>query len=802
MLMLIVAVSSTEAGQPGVWRATTPNDVNDRMGLRTSSLQPVSLLQQADGALRTSVKLDGVVRTMTLKKHTLRADGFQVLVQREPYGPLVPVEPPPARTYRGSIYSLPGSVVSASIVDGQMTATIATPDGVYGVQPSDTAEIGEHVVFRADDWIDREGVSCGVSDLMDTEVWDTDAVSGTIATAGLRVAEVAIDADVEFFLANNGSVEATVLDIETVMDAVEAIYEHDTGITYEVTTIVVRTVEPDPYTSSDNNVLLCEFRNTWNDAPLTNIQRDVAHLFTARNIDGNTVGKAWLWALCNETDSDCGNPLAVRENVAYAFSASLFTSAMPVRAALTAHELGHNWGAEHCNGDDDCHIMCGILGGCAGLTGDQLKFGTASTGSITSFRETRTCLADLANPPTVPFFDEFPTSVIDPGNWTYLNGAVLTTLAVNPPSPPYAINLDRAGSALYQEDEFRSNTIPLGGSADIALSYHTQHRSVAAGGALIVEYWNNNLTWREINRIESDGVDESTFVFHSHVLPADANHSEFRLRFRTEVDLPSEEWYLDDIGLAAACLTDDECNDGLFCNGIELCLEGSCTSSASPCAVGDICDEGHRYCVDPACEAPTVVAGGSRYLTVAPPATTAAIAMLIAPACDPAAQRYVGAPSGLNHVASLVDAGAAPFLTPAEWNGAVLVTDESIVPGTDYFVWTDCGTTGNSSMSPAGVASTHRFGDAAGPNVDGAWTAPDGNVDVAIDVVSVLEAFAGLPSAPPLTASDLIGADSSGIACRPDQSIDILDITLVLDAFSGATFVQATGCPGVTCGAP
>ena len=802
----IVTGDAATAVQPSRPRATGMDDVNEHMSLRASSLQPIVLDRQMDGSIRTQVELDGVRRTLSLRKHSLRGDGFRVLVQREPFGPLVPVEPPAAQTYRGTIDELPGAVVSASIAGGTITATIRTPDGIYGVQPADTltttAGPGEHVVFRSEDWIDREGVSCGAEDLMNTETRDTQASSGTIAATGLKVAEVAIDADVEFFQLNGSSVDATVLDIETVMDAVEAIYERDTAITYEVTTIVIRTVEPDPYDSANNSTILCEFRNAWNDAPETNIHRDVAHLFTGKNIDGSVIGTAWLSAVCNATGSTCGNAPPVRESLAYGFSESRFTSAMTSRVALTAHEIGHNWSAPHCNGDSDCHIMCSGLGGCAGLAGERLKFGSASTNSITNFRDTRTCLADLADPPTIPFFDDFSTGVIDSAKWSYFDGAVLTTIAENPPSPPYALNIDRAGSDPYDDDEIRSNTIPLGGSADIALSYHTQHHGVSANGALVVEYWNNNLTWREINRIVSDGVDQSTFSFHSHLLPDDANHSEFRLRFRTEVGSASEEWYVDDIGVGAACLTDDQCNDGLYCNGIELCIDGSCSSSTSPCAVGEICDEGHQSCVDPACEAPGATAAGGRYLAITPPPIAAAVALLIAPGCDSAAQRYIGIPTGPDHLATLVDPSEAPFLTPIEWNGAILVTDESIVPGTEYFVWTDCGSIGSPSLSPASVVSTRRFGDVVGAFVDGAWTAPDESVDVAIDVVAILEAFAGLPSAPPMAAADLIGVSVTGFVCSPDQSIDIQDITLALDAFRGATFTEATGCPNVACDAP
>jgi hypothetical protein len=46
------------------------------------------------------------------------------------------------------------------------------------------------------------------------------------------------------------------------------------------------------------------------------------------------------------------------------------------------------------------------------------------------------------------------------------------------------------------------------------------------------------------------------------------------------------------------CLTDPECNDGLFCTGVESCSGyGFCTASGDPCS-GDICKESDDTCVE------------------------------------------------------------------------------------------------------------------------------------------------------------------------------------------------------------
>ena len=46
-------------------------------------------------------------------------------------------------------------------------------------------------------------------------------------------------------------------------------------------------------------------------------------------------------------------------------------------------------------------------------------------------------------------------------------------------------------------------------------------------------------------------------------------------------------------GDGASC---SDCDDGLFCNGFEACLDGTCQAGAAPCPVD--CDEDTDRCVD------------------------------------------------------------------------------------------------------------------------------------------------------------------------------------------------------------
>ncbi|MBZ0115810.1 MAG: putative metal-binding motif-containing protein, partial [Sandaracinaceae bacterium] len=52
--------------------------------------------------------------------------------------------------------------------------------------------------------------------------------------------------------------------------------------------------------------------------------------------------------------------------------------------------------------------------------------------------------------------------------------------------------------------------------------------------------------------------------------------------------------------LGNTCVRDAECNDGCYCNGVELCMEGTCVLGLDPCAVPSCasatCDEGTAAC--------------------------------------------------------------------------------------------------------------------------------------------------------------------------------------------------------------
>ncbi|MCH8992363.1 MAG: hypothetical protein IIA44_11525, partial [Acidobacteria bacterium] len=327
-------------------------------------------------------------------------------------------------------------------------------------------------------------------------------------------------------------------DIEGVLNGLEPIDEVPAiGITYEVTTIIVRTVEPDPYSSTNSNTLLIQFQNTWNSSPESFIQRDVAELFTGKTMQSGIIGIAFTSSVCIQGS-------------AYSMVQSKFSNQFTDRLELSSHELGHNWSALHCDAfGSDCKIMCSVLGACNGI---QNEFGNISSSTILGFKNSRTCLSDVPDPLSMPFFDSFESTTLDTNKWTYVNGPTSNDNAVNEPSAPNSLNLDADGSSEYQDDDIRTNKILLSGATEPVLQYWTQHDGVESGEELVVDYYALTGQWKELERITSDGVDQTEFELHVLDIPLLGFHNNFRVRFRTEVDNLNDDWYIDNVIISEA----------------------------------------------------------------------------------------------------------------------------------------------------------------------------------------------------------------------------------------------------------
>lgn len=156
---------------------------------------------------------------------------------------------------------------------------------------------------------------------------------------------MATEADFEYVQALGGGAAAN-QDILDIVNQVDGIYEAHLTISIRVVFQRAWEADNDPYTETDFDQLARQLRANHDTsfAPGTTPARDFVRLWTGREIDGGIVGAAYLSVLCADPAFSYG----FSQFLDAAFSAA-------ERVTLSAHEFGHNFGAEHAteqNGPD------------------------------------------------------------------------------------------------------------------------------------------------------------------------------------------------------------------------------------------------------------------------------------------------------------------------------------------------------------------------------------------------------------------------------------------------------------------
>ncbi|WP_299947621.1 M12 family metallo-peptidase [uncultured Microbulbifer sp.] len=382
---IIHAKTPLEQNVQAELEAAVADALNLNLNLNQYSVQRITTDVNPDarsGAVKDihmDLTLDGRPVQMSLSPHSVRSPNL-VVYTVDGDGVKHEFKAPPIRTYQGSLKGMKDAKVAASVTEGgQVRAWIQMPDEIWAVQPLSDATSGIapdlHVVYRTSDILPGDW-TCGA----DEEPFEhmLHGISNTLQQSLVTLeADVAFDADTEYYNLNGSSVSATIADIESTMNAVELIYLNETDIGYAIGRIIVRT-GADPYSSTNPSGLLSQFRSEWR-TNQAGVPRDVAHLMTGKNLAGSVIGIAYLNGVCSF-------------NVGYGVSQSRFSGNFASRVALTAHELGHNWSANHCNGQGDCAIMCSGIGGCTGLLN---RFGVSSENAITSWANSVGCLSTI-----------------------------------------------------------------------------------------------------------------------------------------------------------------------------------------------------------------------------------------------------------------------------------------------------------------------------------------------------------------------------------------------------------------------
>jgi hypothetical protein len=201
------------------------------------------------------------------------------------------------------------------------------------------------------------------------------AAAATAAAGALLEIELGTEADAAF-VDQVGGIEAANARILSIVNAINGIYETDLGLTNRV--VFQRAWDgADPYRSNDSGVLLSEFRSNFLAGVAT--PTDDAQLFSGRDFEGSTVGRAYVSAACGS----------------FRFGVNQYYGQNDaITRLIAAHEMGHNLGGGHS--------ADGIMA--PSINSSVTWFSAASQSEIGSYVDGAACLTEPAGgeePPTL-----------------------------------------------------------------------------------------------------------------------------------------------------------------------------------------------------------------------------------------------------------------------------------------------------------------------------------------------------------------------------------------------------------------
>ena len=267
-------------------------------------------------------------RDMRSQRYSAEATGENGLRQNVP--------PPPVDTFRGV-------TVGDNPVRGRFTITEDTFDGIIFtagdwlyLEPVKNylseSESGKTLIYADSDITHTEELQCGATSLhhgvKKMALPEQNALE--IDRQTYYTAQVATEADYRYVRKIGSAAQANRL-ILSILNKVEGVYEDELNLHLEVVYQHTWTTNKDPYYwLSDSEDLLRGFQEHWNEN-FFHKDYDLAHMWTGSSaLNG---GIAWIGTVC------------YARYISYGLSSHIDHSRGS--AIVAAHEIGHNFGADH-----------------------------------------------------------------------------------------------------------------------------------------------------------------------------------------------------------------------------------------------------------------------------------------------------------------------------------------------------------------------------------------------------------------------------------------------------------------------
>lgn len=389
--------------------------------------RPMEAAAQLDGHVVLNLSFDGGVSwEADLVKVQLRDQHFRLRIKT----PAGVEEPTPivAHTFQGSMSA--GGLVALTIAHDFLYGFFELGDVAWYIEPVWLMDPGalrdRFVVYRAADVIPGGELRCAAKDTERIPLpKDIDHDRGVNSCLE---AQVALASDYMLFttLGSTSAVEAWALGN---LNNVAVNYRHEFADNIELILVehFVDSALPEEWTTSTDPGVLLDSFTAWGPTHFAN-PHDLATLWTGRDLDGSTVGIAWVDAVCS----------------AYRYNVCQYLGVAWQDRVLQAHEMGHNFGAGH-DPSGSPYIMAPAINNT-----DDWSSTSVSTinGDLPGF----TCLTTCTGAPTAAFLAD-PVVICTGGTvqfkdksingatrtWTFQNGTPSNSTAQQP-SVTYSAN--------------------------------------------------------------------------------------------------------------------------------------------------------------------------------------------------------------------------------------------------------------------------------------------------------------------------------------------------------------------------
>ena len=255
------------------------------------------------------------------------------------------------KLYRGKIEGMRDSWIRLTQIGDQWSGMIWDGEEVYIIDRMNVMSPAlrttplegqfEHGIYRLSDTKHLGQTACGVesSGTQDKPLVNLQAlsqeleqsVSASAVGASLNI-DLAIVTDPQFAeIQQNSFGTATDAAVLARVNVVDGIYSEQVGVQINLVEILELS-NNGPLTSTSSATLLDQFGEFTNSSQFNH--PGVAHLFTGRNMDGGTVGRAYLGTICNAR---------------YGVGINEIRQGGTAGSILFAHELAHNFNAPHDN---------------------------------------------------------------------------------------------------------------------------------------------------------------------------------------------------------------------------------------------------------------------------------------------------------------------------------------------------------------------------------------------------------------------------------------------------------------------